>query len=84
LRLRMSGRMEALADKLGLTPAAKFRMRQAQAVDAGAAWAAAVLDAGRAAEPVREGEFEPVAQAEEVGIDGPDAGDEPGPGTGGG
>ena len=85
LRLRMSGRMEALADKLGLTPAAKHRMRQQQAVDAGAVWAAAVA---AAAEPVREGEFEPVtAEPEGVGIDGPDAGDgtggEPGPGTGG-
>ncbi len=83
LRLRMSGRMEALADKLGISPAAKFRMRADEKATAGDILAAALAEV-KASEPVREGEFEPVtAEPEEVGIDGPDAGDEPGPGTGG-
>lgn len=75
LRLRMSGRMEALADKLGISPAAKFRMRADEKATAGDILAAALAEVKRG-EPVREGEFEAIPEGQEVGIDEPtDAGE---------
>ena len=75
LRLRMSGRMEALADKLGISPAAKFRMRADEKANAGDILAAALAEVKRG-EPVREGEFEAIAEGQEVDSDEPtDAGD---------
>ena len=70
-----SSRLQSLANDLGLTPAAKHRMRANEKTTAGDILAAALAEAKRG-EPVREGEFEPIPEGQEVGADGTDA--EPG------
>ena len=69
-----SSRLQSLANDLGLTPAAKHRMKANERTHAGDILAAALAEVKRG-EPVREGEFEPISEGQEVAIDGRDAGD---------